>query len=521
MRSGDGALAARLVRIRRAGRPNSQRPVAQPPATLGRTCVVQSSASSSRKVGIYSVGIGLVWAGLRSFGEEAVIRMGARATVRELSPEVRKGGFEEVQGGLAIHEALAEASRCLFCHDAPCVAGCPAGVDVPGFIRRLKTKNFIGAARLIREANVFAGICARVCPAEELCEKRCSSTNLSEPIAIAALQRFVADEEMKRGIRLPSPGAPTGKRVAVIGSGPAGLACAHELARRGHAVTIYESAQKPGGLLVRGIPRYRLPLAVAEAEIAAVLTSPAIEVRPGACVGRDVSIDDIRKSCHAVFLAPGLGYQSLLGIPGEDLVGVLPAGEFLQMTATGDSPRLSGKVAVIGGGNVAMDAACSALRCGAAEVVVLYRRSRDEMPAWKREYEFALAEGVRFEFLTTPVRFVGRDGRLAGIECVRTRLGEPDSSGRRRPEMIPGTGHMIEVHTAIVAAGQAPWPGIAGLFAGLALDGAGAIVVGNETRMTSVEGVFAGGDAVNGGATVVEAVAEGKRAAEAIDGYLR
>ncbi|MGE5594287.1 MAG: NAD(P)-dependent oxidoreductase [Betaproteobacteria bacterium] len=447
--------------------------------------------------------------------------MGARARMRELSPEARRTGFEEVQGGLPIHEALAEASRCLFCHDAPCVAGCPAGVDVPGFIRRLKTKNFIGAARLIREANVFAGVCARVCPAEELCEKRCSSTNLSEPIAIAALQRFVADEEMKRGIKPPGPGGPTGRRVAVIGSGPAGLACAHELARRGHAVTVYESAQKPGGLLVRGIPRYRLPLAVAEAEIVAVLASPSIEVKPGICVGKDASAAEIRGSYHAVFLAPGLGYQSLLGIPGEDLAGVLPAGEFLQRTATGDCPSLVGKVAVIGGGNVAMDAACSALRCGASEVVVLYRRSREEMPAWKREYEFAVAEGVRFEFLTSPVRFIGRDGRLAGIECVRTRLGEPDSSGRRRPEMIPGTEHMIEVPTAIVAAGQAPWPGLAELFSGLAVEGAGVIMVGNETRMTSVEGVFAGGDAVNGGATVVRAVAEGKRAAEVIDGYLR
>lgn len=452
--------------------------------------------------------------------------MGVRARMQELPLEERKAGFDEVERGFALHQALAEASRCLFCHDAPCVAGCPAGVDVPGFIRRLKTKNFLGAARLIREANVFAGVCARVCPAEELCEKKCSSTNLSEPIAIAALQRFVADEEAKRGIRLPGPGAPTGKRVAVIGSGPAGLACAHELARLGHAVTVYEAGERPGGLLVHGIPRYRLPLAVAEAEVAAVLALSALDVRTGLWVGRDVPAAAIRRSCDAVFLAPGLGYGSSLGIPGEDLPGVLQAGEFLRKAATGCGVRLAGRVAVIGGGNVAMDAACSALRCGASEVVVVYRRSREEMPAWRREYEFAAAEGVRFEFLTCPVRLVDEGGRLAGMECVRTRLGEPDSSGRRRPEMIPGTKHMIEVRTAIVAVGQAPWPGLVELFGGLAGAGAattttGTLIVDRDTMMTSVEGVFAGGDAAGGGATVVKAVAEGKKAAKAIHAYLQ
>ncbi|MDI7247471.1 MAG: NAD(P)-dependent oxidoreductase [Bacillota bacterium] len=447
--------------------------------------------------------------------------MGVRARMQEISPEERKKGFDEVERGLAIHQALAEASRCLFCHDAPCVAGCPAGVDVPGFIRRLKTRNFIGAARLIRDANILAGVCARVCPAEELCEKKCSSTNLSEPIAIAALQRFAADEELRRGIRLPGPGVPTGRKVAVIGSGPAGLACAHELATLGHSVTVYEADEKPGGLLVRGIPRYRLPLAVAEAEVRAVLESSGVEIRSGVCVGRDISADEIRRSSDAVFLSPGLGYQSSLGVPGERLPGVLQAGEVLRKVAAGNDVRFTGRVAVIGGGNVAMDAACSALRCGASEVVVLYRRSLDEMPAWKREYEFAAAEGVKFEFLTAPTRFVEDGGGLAGVECVRTRLGEPDSSGRRRPEMIPGSEHMIEVRTAIVATGQAPWPGLVGLFRGLAAGKAGVIEVDQGSQMTSVEGVFAGGDVTSGGATVVQAVAEGKRAAKAIDAYLK
>lgn len=445
--------------------------------------------------------------------------MSVRAKMQELTPEERKTGFKEVQRGLALHQALAEASRCLFCHDAPCVAGCPAGVDVVGFIRRLKTRNLVGAARLIRESNIFAGVCARVCPAEELCEKRCSSTNLSEPIAIAALQRFVADEEQKRGIRLPQAGAPTGKRVAVIGSGPAGLACAHELVRLGHAVTVFEAEHEPGGLLVHGIPRYRLPRGVVGAEIAAVFAA-GVELVTGARVGQDVTAEELRKGCDAVFVAAGLGYQSVLGIPGEDLPGVLQAGEFLRKVALGEDVRLSGKVAVIGGGNVAMDAACSALRCGAGGVVVLYRRSRDEMPAWSREYEFAAEEGVKLQFLTAPLRFIARDGQVGAVECASTRLGEPDASGRRRPEIIPGSEHMIEVQGVIVATGQAPHPGLAALFGGLRTGRKGELEVSTETQMTSVEGVFAGGDAANGGVTVVQAVAEGKKGARAIDAYL-
>ncbi len=445
--------------------------------------------------------------------------MTARPSMPELAPHERTKSFREVERGLALHQALAEAARCLFCHDAPCVAGCPAGVDVVGFIRRLKTRNFVGAARLVRESNVFAGACARVCPAEELCERECSSKKLAEPIAIAALQRFVADEEQKRGIRLPGAGLPTGKRVAVVGSGPAGLACACELVRLGHTVTVFEEEEIPGGLLAFGIPRYRLPQEVVDAELAAIVRA-GVEIVTGASIGGSIGFDELKGRYDATFIGVGLGYQPGLGVPGEDLPGILRAGEFLRRVARGSEARLSGVIAIIGGGNVAMDAACSALRCGAGEVVVLYRRSRDEMPAWKREYEFAVEEGVRFEFLTAPLGFVPRDGRVAAVRCASTRLGEPGQDGRPRPKIVPGSEHMIEVQGVIVATGQAPRANLPALFGGLGTGPRGEIAVSPETQVTSLGGVFAGGDAANGGLTVVQAVAEGRKGARSIDAYL-
>ena len=445
--------------------------------------------------------------------------MSVRPKMRELSPEERKAGFDEVEKGLALHQALPEASRCLFCHEAPCVSGCVAGVDVVGFVRRLKTRNFVGAARLIREANVFSAVCSRVCPSEEQCEKPCSSTNLAEPIAISALHRFVADEELKRGIRPEKAGTPTGKKVAVIGAGPAGLTCAHKLARLGHEVTVFEAEEKPGGLMVYGIPRYRLPSEIAEAEIEYAI-SPGVNLKTGVLVGKDIPFDEIQRNSDAVFIGVGLGYKSQLDIPGHDLPGVLQAGEFLRKAALGDPPELSGRVAVIGGGNVAMDAACSAVRAGASEVVVLYRRREEEMPAWKREREFAKTEGVEFRYLTAPQRFVEKDRKVAGIECVSTKLGEPDSSGRPRPEFIPGTEHVIDVSYVILATGQGPWPEISSVFGGIRFNASGTIKVSPETLATSIEGVFAGGDAVNGGKTVVQAVADGKLAAKSINDFL-
>lgn len=445
--------------------------------------------------------------------------MSVRPKMKELSKEERKAGFDEVEKGLALHQALPEASRCLFCHEAPCVTGCVAGIDVVGFIRRLKTRNFIGAARLIREANVFSAVCARVCPSEERCEKPCSSTDLAEPIAISALHRFVADEELKRGIRPEKAEAPTGKKVAIIGAGPAGLTCAHRLSRLGHEVTVFEAEDAPGGLMVHGIPRYRLPNEIVSAEIEYAL-SPGVNLRTGVLVGRDISFDEIRQNSDAVFIGIGLGYGSKPDIPGYDLPGVLQAGEFLRKAAQGDAPKLSGKVAVIGGGNVAMDAACSAVRAGASEVIVLYRRREEDMPAWKREREFAKTEGVKFRYLTAPERFIEQDGRVRGIECVSTRLGEPDSGGRPRPEVIPGTEHVIDVSYVILATGQRPWPEVSQVFGGIRTNPSGTIKVDPETLATSVEGVFAGGDAASGGKTVVQAVADGRLAAKSINDFL-
>ena len=445
--------------------------------------------------------------------------MSVRPKMRELSPEERKAGFGEVEKGLALHQALPEASRCLFCHEAPCVTGCVAGIDVVSFIRRLKTRNFVGAARLIREANVFSAVCARVCPSENQCEKPCSSTNLAEPIAISALHRFVADEELKRGIRPGKAGAPTGKKVAIVGAGPAGLTCAHELAKLGHEVTAFEAEDRPGGLMIHGVPRYRLPKEIVTAEIEYAI-SPGVHLKCGISVGKDISFDEIRADFDAVFIGVGLGDESPPNIPGHNLPGVLRAREFLRKTALGEPPSLTGKVAVIGGGNVAMDAACSALRAGASEVTVLYRRSKEEMPAWKREQEFAEKEGVNFQYLTAPVKFIERNGRVGAIECVSTKLGELDSSGRPRPEIIPNSVRIMDVSTVILATGQAPWPELSRLFGGIEIDSSGIIKVSPETLATSLEGVFAGGDAVNGGTTVVQAVADGKLAAKSINTYL-
>lgn len=464
--------------------------------------------------------------------------MAARQDPRRVAPEERIRDFREVEGVLTPQQAVMEASRCLFCHDAPCTKGCPAGVDVAGFIRRLKTQNFVGAARVIREANPLAGVCARVCPSSEQCEKECSSTNLSEPIAIRALQRFVCDVEMSRGIKFAAPPARTGRRVAVIGSGPAGLACAAELARRGHSVKVFEARPSLGGAMRYAIPAYRLPRKVLDMEISAI-ADLGVEFETGAEVaaGGRVDIDRLLTEYDAVFLGVGLGEAAELKIEGEELPGVIDAYTFLEEAAGAvredgsidrdAAPQVQDPVVVIGGGNVAIDAACTARRLGAKSVTIAYRRTQAEMPAWPEEFKFAAEEGVGFEWLVSPIEIAAACGQGSSadsahltVRFARMKLAEPDESGRRRPVPIEGEYWEARAGTVITALGQNAYD-VGRVACGLATDERGFIIVHPDTYATSRKGVFAGGDAVNGGTTVARAVGEGTMAARAIDEYLK
>jgi glutamate synthase (NADPH/NADH) small chain len=441
---------------------------------------------------------------------------GKRAQPARLAPCERVGSFDEIEKTLPPHVAVREASRCLFCHEAPCNRACPSGVDVVGFIRKIKTKNFVGAIRLLREANPLAASCARICPQSSLCEEGCSRSEVGEPIAIGALQRFITDEELKKGIAPLPPAEPKAKKVAVVGGGPSGLTCAHELARKGYPVVVFEAMDRPGGLLRYGIPRYRLPLEVLDKEVTAL--GRHVEVRTNVRVGKDVSWDSVLAGFDAVYLACGLARPTTMNVPGEDLAGVHPSADFLARACTGAGPALTGKVvAVVGGGNTAMDCACTALRLGASRVLVVYRRSPAEMPAWKGEYGTAVEEGVEFHWLTLPEQVLGQMG-VQGLRCVRMELGEPDASGRRRPVPIPGSQFELTCDVVIQALGQKLDPS---LLSDLGLKApAGTVGADPDSMQTSLSKVFAGGDSVNGGDTVIRAVAHGKRAAAGIDRFL-
>lgn len=452
--------------------------------------------------------------------------MAKRQKPPTLSPEERVKSFEEVKGTYLPHQAIAEAARCLFCHDAPCNKECPAGIDIVKFIRRIKTKDFRSAIRTIRESNVLAGVCARVCPTEELCEKPCSATELVESINIGDLQRFVTDLEMREGIKLPKKAAPTGKKVAVIGSGPAGLAAAAELAKAGHGVIIFETKSLPGGMLTYGIPPYRLPKDVVTAEVD-FIKQLGVEIRTDTPLDEKLNIDTLfGQGFDAIFIGAGLGRSSSVGMPEEDIKGVYSALEFLsqvnlyQLEGKKEFPmRIGKRVVVIGGGNAAMDCARSILRMGSS-VTVIYRRSRKEMPATSEEVEEALDEGVEIQFLTAPKALVTYEGKVVGIECFKMRLGEPDASDRRRPIPIEGSDFKLDAETVIEAIGQSPDPSLSPILSGVKTE-RGLILIDQETYMTSREGVFAGGDIVNGGDTVVQAIGEGKKAAEGINNYLK
>jgi len=455
--------------------------------------------------------------------------MAERQKPKTLPPEERTKGFNEVEETYLPHQAIAEASRCLFCHDAPCNQGCPAGMDVVKFIRRIKTKDFRSAIRTLREGNVLAGSCARVCPTEKLCEKRCSATNLVEPINISALQRFVTDLELQRGIELPQKSEPTGKRFAVIGSGPAGLAAAAELAKAGHEVTIFEAKPKPGGVLTYGVPTYRLPKDIVMAEID-FIKKLGVKIKTNTSIDEKFDIDALfGQGFDAIFIGAGVEKPYSIGLPGEDLKGVYPALDFLaQVNIWRAEPEkkfpleVGKRALVIGGGNVAMDAACSLRRLGAEKVHVACLESFEEMPAFPCEIEFAKEEGIEFHPRSKPLRIIGNEkGRVKGFEGVGIRWKEPNNFSPSNAVPIEDSEFSLEVETVVEAIGQGPNPALAKALKGIKTRGRGLIVVDEGTRMTSREGVFAGGDIVNGGDTVVQAVAEGKKAAEGINKYLK
>ncbi len=430
--------------------------------------------------------------------------------------------FGELHPPLDDRAAFVESDLCLECGSplmpAPCVRACPTGIDVPGFIRAIREGRPEDAARIIFEANVLGGTCARVCPVEVLCEGACVLAREGRrPVAIGRLQRYATDRVLfGESPALPSPGSAAGVgRVAVIGAGPAGLSCAAELARLGYQVTVFEERPVPGGLVTFGVAPYKQVYEPLPREVAAI-AALGVEFRFGVSIGRDISPEDLDRQFDAVFLGVGLGRDLPAGLPGEDLPGVWNSLDFVEAVKTGRLTRLEGRVVVIGGGNTAVDVAREAVRLGADDVVVVYRRTEEYMPAYRHEVAAARREGVRFEFLTAPVRIVGVE-RATGVECVRMRLGPPDPSGRPRPEPVPDSRFVIEAQTVVKAIGQAPraeW--LAAL--GLELNN-GLVAVDGQFR-TSRQNYFAGGDCINGGGTVVEAVQHGKLAARAIHAHL-
>jgi len=445
-------------------------------------------------------------------------------TMGDRPADVRVRDFKEVDTGLSADEAIAEAERCLQCKKPLCVKGCPVCIDIPAFIREVAEGDFTGAARTLKEQNMLPAICGRVCPQETQCEGACVLGIKETPIRIGALERFVADWERQNGAELPKTARPTGKRVAVVGSGPAGLTAAAELARAGHAVTIFESLHEAGGVLTYGIPAFRLPKDVVRAEIDQVLALD-VRLKKNYLVGRSVSVDELL-GYEAVFLATGAGLPAFMGIPGENLNGVYSANEFLTrvnlMHADAfpefDTPVLhGGRVAVIGGGNVAMDAARVARRMG-AKVFLVYRRREEDMPARRVEVLHAKEEEIEFLTCANPTRILG-EGCVSGLECVKMSLCDLDASGRPSPEPIPGSEFTLDVDMVIQAIGTSPNPLLVSLIPGLKRGRRGNVVV-DENGRTSIPHVYAGGDIATGAATVIEAMGSAKRAAAAISEML-
>ncbi len=435
--------------------------------------------------------------------------------------------FDEVAVGYSEEQALAEASRCLQCYLPRCIEGCPVGVDIPEFIKLIKKKDYQKAADKIREKNSLPAMCGRVCPQETQCAEKCRNV-LEAPVNIGALERFIADWELERGLKTPQKEAPTGKKIAVIGSGPAGLTCAADLAKKGHEVTIYEIFHKPGGVLVYGIPQFRLPKEIVQQEVDYV-KSLGVNIETNTIVGQTIYVDELLEEYDAVFMGTGAGLPAFLGLEGENLAGIYSANEYLiRINLMGaykfpeyHTPiKVGKKVAVIGGGNVAMDAARCALRLGAEDVSIIYRRSENEMPARKEEIERAQEEDIKFLTLTNPVRFIGENS-VEKVELMEMELGKPDASGRRKPHPIEGSNFTIDVDQVVIAIGQKPHPMAMKTTPHLEIDERRGTIIVNDTGKTSREKVYAGGDVTTGAATVISAMGAGQRAAKAIDEILK
>ncbi|HAU99574.1 MAG TPA: glutamate synthase (NADPH), homotetrameric [Lachnospiraceae bacterium] len=451
-----------------------------------------------------------------------------KVPVREQDPQERAKNFDEVCYGYNMEEAREEAGRCINCQNAKCIEGCPVAINIPAFIHQVKEGNIEEASRIISEASSLPAVCGRVCPQESQCEGRCIRGIKGEPISIGKLERFVADYAREHGIRPSVTAEKKGKKVAVIGSGPAGLTCAGELAKSGYDVTVFEALHEPGGVLVYGIPEFRLPKKEVVAKEIDNVKALGVKIETNTIVGKSVKIDELLEEYDAVFIGSGAGLPRFMGIPGENANGVYSANEYLTRNnlmkafdSEYDTPVNPGKkVVVVGGGNVAMDAARTALRLG-ADVTIVYRRSEEELPARAEEVHHAKEEGIKFNLLTNPTEIlVDENGWVRGITCIKMELGEPDESGRRSPVEIKGSEFEVEADTVIMALGTSPNPLISSTTEGLDTNRKGCIIAEEEFGATSKKGVYAGGDAVTGAATVILAMGAGKAAAKGIDKYL-
>ncbi len=442
-------------------------------------------------------------------------------------PKVRAHNYSEVALGYTEEMALDEAARCLNCKNRPCVSGCPVNIKIPDFIKKITEKDYEGAYQVINEDSSLPAVCGRVCPQESQCEGKCVRGIKGEPVGIGRLERFVADWHNANVTEAPAKPESNGHKVAVIGSGPSGLTCAGDLAKKGYDVTVFEALHLAGGVLVYGIPEFRLPKAIVQKEVDG-LKALGVKIETNMVIGKVLSIDELinEYGFEAIFVGSGAGLPSFMHIPGENLKGVYSANEYLTrinlMKAYregADTPiKQSKAVAVVGGGNVAMDAARCALRLGAEHVYIVYRRSLEELPARKEEVEHAMEEGIEFMLLNNPVEILADDKKsVCGMRCIKMELGEPDASGRRRPIEIPGSEFVLDVDTVIIAIGTTPNPLIKSTTAGLEVNKRGGIIVEEETGHTSKDHVYAGGDAVTGAATVILAMGAGKTAAAAID----